>query len=107
MLFLAKTITTGEIVSQILFFGGVILLLYLFMYAPQRKKQKQQKDFRGSLKEGDMVVTIGGLHAKIHALDELTVTLMADKNTKLVFDRFAISPEATRRLQEKTPKTNA
>ena len=99
MLFLAKTASTGDLVSQILFFGGVILIIYLFMYMPQRRKQRAQVSFRDSLKEGDSVVTIGGLHGKIHSLDKQTVTLLVDKNTRLVFDKFAISPEATRRLQ--------
>jgi preprotein translocase subunit YajC len=104
MLFLAQDNTTGQLISQILFFGGLMLIVYLFMIAPQRRKQREQSTFRTSLKEGSMIVTIGGLHGKIVEIGEETVTLLVDKHTKLIFDKLAISPEATRRLQEKLEK---
>ncbi len=104
MLLLAADLTTGQILSQVLLFGGVILILYFYMYAPQRRKQREQLAFRTSMKEGEIVVTIGGLHGKIHAINEETLTLLVDKNTKLLFDRQAISSEATRRLQQKLYK---
>ncbi|TAE10411.1 MAG: preprotein translocase subunit YajC [Bacteroidetes bacterium] len=104
MLFLAATNTTAQLLFNLLFFGGVILIVFLFMILPQRRKQRELKDFHSSLKEGTMVVTIGGLHGKIHALTDETVILIADKHTKLMFDKYAISPEATRRLHKRLEK---
>ncbi len=105
MLFLNQQATsTVQLLYNIFLFGGIFLIIYLFMILPQRKKQRAQTDFRTALAEGDMVVTIGGLHGKIHEIAEDTITLTVDKHTKLVFDKYAISPEATRRLQEKIAK---
>jgi preprotein translocase subunit YajC len=87
------------ILPQVLFIGGVILLMYFMIYLPRNRKIQQQNKFREELKVGDDVVTIGGLRGKIHALDAETITISADKHTKLVFDKFAISQDATKRLQ--------
>ncbi len=81
--------------------AGMLLIFYLFMILPQQRKQKQQQTFRNSLSKGDDVVTIGGIHGKVHAVDENTVTLMIDK-VKIVFDKQAISSDASQRIQQET-----
>ena len=43
-----------------------------------------------SLKKGDKVITIGGLHGTITDLTE-TVTLKVSDNTRLVFERTAVN----------------
>ena len=54
---------------QMLFFGGMILVMWLFMIRPQTKKAKAQKDFIGGLREGDKIVTIAGIHGKINKIN--------------------------------------
>jgi preprotein translocase subunit YajC len=104
LLLQAQANNTTAWLFQFLFFGGILLIMYLFFILPQQKKQKEQTNFRNSLKVGDDVITIGGMHGKIAAIDEEkgTITIQADKNTKLVFDKFSISMEASRRLQTKS-----
>ncbi|MCS6821184.1 MAG: preprotein translocase subunit YajC [Microscillaceae bacterium] len=87
-----------QILTQILFFVGIFLVFYFFMIRPQQQKQKKQQNFIASLKKGDNVVTIGGLHGKIYAIHENTVVLEVDKNTKLTFEKSAISMEITQKL---------
>ena len=81
--------------SQIIFFVGIALVFYFFMIRPQQKKTKDQKKFLEEIKKGDAVVTIGGLHGKVHSLDDNTITLEVDKGTKMVFERSSISLEAS------------
>lgn len=83
--------------TQILFFVGIAVVFYFFMIRPQQKKQKDQKKFLEEIKKGDSVVTIGGLHGKVHALDDNTITLEVDKGTKMVYERSSISLEASRK----------
>ncbi|OEK06323.1 preprotein translocase subunit YajC [Roseivirga misakiensis] len=83
--------------SQLLLFGGIALVFYFFMIRPQQKKQKDQKKFISEISKGDAVVTIGGIHGKVFASDEETVTLEVDKSTKIKFERSAISLEASKR----------
>lgn len=49
---------------------------------------------QSSLNKGDRVVTIGGVHGRIHALEETTVTLINDEGAKWTFERSAIARKA-------------
>lgn len=91
---------TTSIVPNLIFISGILLVFYFFMILPQQRKQKEFKKFKDNLKVGDNVVTIGGLHGKIHELNENTVTLLVDKSTRLVFDKNSISVDASKRLSE-------
>ncbi|MDX5417733.1 MAG: preprotein translocase subunit YajC [Hymenobacteraceae bacterium] len=89
----------GGMLPQLLMFGAIILVFYFFMIRPQQKKAKDQKKFREELTKGMQVVTIGGLHGRLTAVNEDTVEIEVDKGTRLVFDKSAISLEATAKVQ--------
>ncbi|MDN5216044.1 preprotein translocase subunit YajC [Fulvivirgaceae bacterium BMA12] len=83
-------------------FGGIILIFYFFMLRPQQKKQKDQKGFIESVKKGDNVVTIGGMHGKIHAIESDYVIIEVDKGAKIKFDKSSISFENSKTYAKKT-----
>ena len=85
--------------SLLVTMGAAFLVMYFFMIRPQQKKQNDQKKFLTALKKGDNVVTIGGLHGKIHEIDELTLILEVDRGMRLKFDRSAISLDGSKRVQ--------
>jgi preprotein translocase subunit YajC len=60
------------------------------MIRPQQRKQKELKKLRESLKQGDRVVTIGGIHGKILEVAESTVLISSD-GTKIRFEKSAIA----------------
>ncbi|TAE69007.1 MAG: preprotein translocase subunit YajC [Bacteroidetes bacterium] len=105
IILLAGANNGGGLLPQLLLIGAIMLIFYLFMILPQQRKQKEVNKFRESIKVNDEIVTIGGLHGKIISMNETTVTIQADKNTKLTFERAAISIEATRRKQQGKPNT--
>lgn len=76
---------------QIVMMVGIIAVFYFFMIRPQQKKAKDQKTMIENLKEGDSVVTIGGLHGKVQSVEEATITLVIDKGVRLTFEKSAIS----------------
>lgn len=85
--------------SSLFLIGGMFVIMYFFMIRPQQKKAKEQKQFRESLKKGDNVVTIGGLHGKISSIEsDDTIIVEVDKGIKLKFDRGSISAEASKRV---------
>jgi preprotein translocase subunit YajC len=90
--------------ANILLWGGIIIVFYFFMIRPQQKKQKDQKSFVDNLKKGDSVVTIGGMHGRIVAVDSTTVQLDVDRGLKLTFEKSAISREATGKPVEEEKK---
>lgn len=76
---------------QILFLVGMIAIFYFFMIRPQQKKQSDQKKMIDELKDGDEVVTIGGMHGKVLSKDENTVTLSAGGGARLTFEKSSIA----------------
>ncbi len=89
-------------VTQLILFGGIFVVFYFFMIRPQQKKAKETKKFIEELKAGDKVVTIGGLHGSVVSIREKTVLLEVDssKGVRLVFEKTAISKDASGRLTE-------
>jgi preprotein translocase subunit YajC len=97
----AATGGEGGWLSNLLFFGAIALVFYFFMIRPQQKKQKEQKSFIESIKRGDKVVTIGGLHGKIADMDEATFLLEVDKGVMIRIERTSVSFDASARTKTK------
>jgi preprotein translocase subunit YajC len=76
----------------LLMVGSIIAVFYFFMIRPQQRKQKQEARFRESLKKGDRVVTIGGVHGRIVSVDDATALVEVDNAVKLKMDKAAIKP---------------
>ena len=68
----------------------MFVLFYFLLIRPQKKRQNAVKEMQSSLKKGDKVVTIGGLHGTVDSIDELKVVIKSSDGTKLTFDRQAI-----------------
>lgn len=69
----------------------MFVIFYFLLIRPQQKRQKKVKQMQTDLKKGDEVITIGGFHGVVHAIDESTVVIQAaGENTKLTYDRTAI-----------------
>ncbi len=68
----------------------MFVIFYFLLIRPQQKRQKQVREMQGALQKGDTVVTIGGLHGEIHAIDEDTVVIHTGGETRLTYDRAAI-----------------
>jgi len=77
--------------SFMLMIGGVILVFYFFMIRPQQKKQKQIQNFRETLKRGDKIITIGGIHGKITDVQEGVFIIEVEDGTKLRIEKAAVA----------------
>ena len=69
----------------------IIVIFYFFLIRPQNKKQKETEKMLNALKKGDKVITIGGIHGVISSVKEKTVIVKVDDDTKIEFNRSAIS----------------
>jgi len=54
-----------------------------------------------ALKKGDKIVTIGGIHGTIQTVKEQTVIVKVDEDTKLEFNRSAISTVSAAAKEDK------
>ena len=75
----------------ILPYAVVIGAFYFFLIRPQQKRDKATKTMRESIKDGDEIVTIGGIYGKVVSAKEeiLTIEVGADK-VKLKIARWAV-----------------
>ncbi|HLT08955.1 MAG TPA: preprotein translocase subunit YajC [Cyclobacteriaceae bacterium] len=85
------------VLGQVFLFGSIILIMYFFMIRPQQKKQKEAKNFIAEIKKGDNVVTIGGIHGRIHSIEGETVWLELDRGLKVKLEKSAISLDFTKK----------
>ncbi|NTV99559.1 MAG: preprotein translocase subunit YajC [Chlorobiaceae bacterium] len=71
----------------------IFVVFYFFMIRPQQKKQKEREKTLDSLKRGDKVVTIGGVHGSVAGIDteKKTVLVQVSDNVKIKFDRTAVA----------------
>jgi preprotein translocase subunit YajC len=73
----------GSFMTTILFFGGMIAIMYFLMIRPQQKQVKDHKTLLASIKKGDVVVTQGGIYGKIAVLTERDVKLEVSQGVKI------------------------
>ncbi|AXF57748.1 preprotein translocase subunit YajC [Salicibibacter kimchii] len=65
-------------------------IVYFLLIRPQQKRQKQIREMHSNLQKGDNVITIGGLHGTIDAIDEDKIVLLVHDSRKLTYDRSAV-----------------
>lgn len=73
---------------QLVLLGAIF---YFFMIRPENKRRKAVTTMQNSLSKGDRVLTIGGIHGRIHSIEEEVVTLINDEGQKWIFERHAIA----------------
>ncbi|SHF66029.1 preprotein translocase subunit YajC [Ornithinibacillus halophilus] len=79
-----------EQLSPIIMLVLMFVIFYFLLIRPQQKRQKQVRQMQADLQKGDTVITIGGFHGTIHAMDESTIVLITENGTKLTYDRSAV-----------------
>lgn len=68
----------------------IVVVFYFFMIRPQMKRQKDLKKFRDELKKGDKIVTTGGIYGKIIEMQETTLIMEVEGQSRLKIDKVAV-----------------
>lgn len=71
---------------------AMIAIFYFFMIRPQSKKQKEIKKQREAMKNGDKVVTAGGIHGRIREIKENTIHMEVAPNVSITVDKNSVYP---------------
>ena len=69
----------------------IMVMFYFILIRPQRKQQKQQALMRDNLRNGDKVVTVGGIHGIVTGSTDKTVSVKVSDGLSLKFDRSAVA----------------
>jgi preprotein translocase subunit YajC len=85
--------------SALLQFAPIVVIFgifYLLLFLPMQKQKKALAKMLSELKNGDSVVTTGGIVGTVTAVDNDTITLrVKPDNLKLQFARSAVSALVT------------
>ncbi len=81
----------GSMFSTVIMFSIIILIFYFMILRPQQKRQKDRQKLLDTVKKGDKVVTIGGLHGTVVGVEDKTLLVQVAENVKMKFERTAIS----------------
>lgn len=83
-------------------YGGILIwvamigVFYFLLIRPQQKREKETQKMRSNVKEGDEILTIGGVYGKVLNIkdDIITIEVGADK-LKLKIARWAVGKVVT------------
>jgi preprotein translocase subunit YajC len=85
--------------SVIVFYVLLLVVFYLLLIRPQQTQQRKRRDMLAKIKKGDRIVTMGGLHATVHDVDDDQLTLELAPNLRVKADRGAVSYVRTRKSE--------
>ncbi len=83
---------------QIIFLVGLVLLFYVMLIRPQRKRQKEHQNMVTALEKGDEIVTSSGILGSISQIDEHYIQVHVADNVTLKMQRssvHAVLPKGT------------
>jgi len=69
----------------------ILLVVYFFMIRPQINRHKEDEKFQSGLQKGDKVITIGGIHGKVHGIKDDKLIIEISEKTKITINKNAIS----------------
>jgi preprotein translocase subunit YajC len=72
-------------------YAAIMVGIYFLMIRPQRRQAKKRQEMLNTLKRGDRVVTVGGIHATVADLKEDVLVLDLAPNIRVKADRGSIS----------------
>ena len=84
----------GQQSNPILSFLPLIVIgaiLYLMIYRPQKKRQKEREALVGQMEKGDKVITSSGMHGTVSQIEEKKILLQVSDNTKIWFEKASVS----------------
>ena len=82
--------------NGLIMMGLLFVIMWVVMIRPQQKRAKALRERQASLKKGDNVVTIGGMHASVNAVSEGTVSLRVSEGVFVKYDKSAIARVVTK-----------
>lgn len=76
---------------------AVFAIMWLFMIRPQQKKQKKIREFQNALKEGDKVVTGGGVYGTVKRVNaqENTIDIEVARGVVITVAKGYVFADAT------------
>jgi len=78
--------------ESLIFMVIMFVIMWVVLIRPQSKRRKEQQAKVSAMKKGDKVVSIGGIHGEVNAINDSknTVSVKVSDGVFLTFDKNAI-----------------
>ena len=70
----------------------ILVVMWILMLRPQRKREKEERKFREGLKKGDRVLFSGGIYGKVHSVQETSVEVEVSNGVLMTVEKSMIQP---------------
>jgi len=80
-----------SIIYIIVFLVVIFVMFYFFMIKPQRKRQKDHEDLVGQLRNGDRVITAGGIYGQVESVSQDSVILKVESGATIRVSKSSIA----------------
>jgi preprotein translocase subunit YajC len=93
-LLLSPPAAAGQETNPIMQFLPLILIVvvfYMFLIRPQKKRQKQREELVKNMEKGDKVVTSSGIHGTVAQVEDTTVLVQVSDTTKIRFEKSSVN----------------
>lgn len=77
--------------GSVLWIALMVALMYFLLIRPQKKQQKEREAMLSSVRKGDRVITIGGIHGIVRGIKEDRVTLEIASEVFVHFSKSAVA----------------
>lgn len=87
----------------------MFVIFYFLLIRPQQKKQKDHRSMVSNLKNGDRIITSGGIHGRITSVADDTLTIEVADKVRVKLNRTNVSAlfqSSSQAQPEKIEKTN-
>jgi preprotein translocase subunit YajC len=81
-------------VIQLIFFAGMLVVFWVLIVLPQRRRRQLQTQVINELEEGDEVMTVGGLFGIVREVGERHVVLEIAPETRVRLAKTAVTARA-------------
>ena len=94
--FLTATAETGGMVSPLIMMVIMFAVFYFMLIRPENKRKKEAEQMRSTVKNGDKIVTIGGIAGTVVNVKEnrIVIETGADQ-VRIELEKWAISSNET------------
>jgi preprotein translocase subunit YajC len=81
--------------STILMIVAMLAIMYFLMIRPQQKRQKEIQNTRNAMKNGDKVITAGGIHGRIKEISDTSILIEVADGIRIRVEKSSVyaSPE--------------
>lgn len=81
----------NPLISMLIMLGCMLLIMYLLVWKPQQKRQKEHDELLGKVKQGDRIVTVGGIHGTVQQVREKTFLVRVAEKCVIEISRSSVA----------------